>query len=79
MNYIGTYKIDIDKLELYTNKLNVDITKFKQDLELLNNKTCLEIIENSLLPVLDKYSSTMNELISKTKSNINKTVGENNE
>ena len=79
MNYIGTYNIDISNLELHTNKLDADITKLKQDLELLNNKTCLDAINNDLLPVLDKYSSTMNDLLIKTKSNISKTVGDNNE
>lgn len=79
MNYIGTYNIDISNLELHTNKLNADITKLKQDLVLLNNKKCLEVINNDLLPVLEKYSSTMNELLMKTKSNISKTVGDNNE
>lgn len=79
MNYIGTYNIDISTLELQTSKLNSDITKLKQDLELLNNKTCLDVINNSLLPVLDKYSSTMNDLIIKTKNNTNKTVGDTNE
>ena len=84
MNYIGTYDIDINNLDLHTNKLNKDITKLKQDLELLdknnpNINKCLNIINENLLPVLDKYSSTMNDLVIKTKNDSSNMVGDNNE
>ena len=84
MNYIGTYNIDINNLELHNNKLSKDITKLKQDLELLNKNNpninkCINIINENLLPVLDKYNTTMNDLVVKTKSNSNNMVGDNNE
>jgi hypothetical protein len=84
MNYIGTYNIDINNLDLYNNKLNKDITKLKQDLELLNKNNpninnCINIINEYLLPVLDKYNTTMNDLIVKTKDNSSNMVGDNNE
>lgn len=81
MSDLGTYGLEENKLLIgndhlknHTSKLKENIIKAKQ----INNdpkfSNYLKIMEETLLPVLDKYSSKMEELLIETKQTEKETL-----
>ena len=71
MSDIGTYSIDENKLQLSNDNLKKHTTDLLNDLTSVKNiselSSYISIIEEKVIPVLQKYSSKMDELIEDNK------------